>query len=294
MPQAHEASRNQIAESPVARVLPSPGELEGRVYGPFPLRVCVEKVAEFVAATRDDPERWLDFAPPGWAAVALFVVAPKLLLDPALASAPVIHGEQRFAWSRAIEMEEVLQVTGRVSRVRGRGGVHVVAFEIEASAAERPVLSGSSLFLVAGENPPAGENEERSEPEAEIAGPNDPIPLTSSGFPSLRRSASRADLIRYAAATRDWNPVHWDHRAAVAAGLGGVVAHGLLQTAWMLSASSSLRTGPAPFQEARFRFRTPLPAGAPARVSGVVNQQDVEVSLEAGDRQYVSGSVTLG
>ncbi|MEO6879404.1 MAG: MaoC/PaaZ C-terminal domain-containing protein [Mycobacteriaceae bacterium] len=38
----------------------------------------------------------------------------------------------------------------------------------------------------------------------------------------------RVDLVRYAGASGDANPIHWSDRAAVAAGLPGVIAHGML------------------------------------------------------------------
>ncbi|HJR87451.1 MAG TPA: MaoC/PaaZ C-terminal domain-containing protein [Acidimicrobiia bacterium] len=267
--------------------------LIGKTYGPYPLQVCREKVAEFVAATSDDPKRWVSYAPPGWAAAALFVVAPALLEDPAVASAPVIHGEQRFTWTGPLVVESILEVSGRVSRVRERGGVHFLTFEIEAADGEGPLIRGSSLFLVGGESPPAAEGGEHAEPGASEASPNDSLLQTSSEFPSLRRSASRSDLIRYAAATRDWNPVHWDHQAAVNAGLGGVVVHGLLQAAWLMSAASSLRGRPDSLADAKFRFRTPLPAAVPAVVSGILSNGQVEASLDGNGRQFVSGRLIL-
>lgn len=283
MSTAHQAPRDSLAID----------QFEGREYGPYPLRVCREKVDEFVAATGDDPKRWTEYAPPGWAAAALFVVAPELLEDPAVASAPVIHGEQRFTWTGALVIESNLEVSGRVSRVRERSGVHFLTFEIVAADGEGPLINGSSLFLVGGESPPAGEADEHAEPGPSEASPNDSLLQHVSEFPSLRRSASRSDLIRYAAATRDWNPVHWDHQSAVSAGLGGVVVHGLLQAAWLMSAASSLRDRPDSLAEAKFRFRTPLPAAAPAVVSGVLDGGELEVSLDGNGRQFVSGRLIL-
>jgi hypothetical protein len=280
---AHQAPRDSLTIE----------QFEGREYGPYPLRVCQEKVDEFVAATGDDPKRWVSYAPPGWAAAALFVVAPELLEDPAVASTPVIHGEQRFTWTGALVIESILEVSGRVSRVRERSGVHFLTFEIEAADDEGPLIGGSSLFLVGGESPPAGEVGEHAEPGPSEASPNDSFLQHASEFPSLNRSASRSDLIRYAAATRDWNPVHWDHQAAVNAGLGGVVVHGLLQAAWLMSAASSLRDRPDSLAEAKFRFRTPLPAAAPAVVSGVLDGEQLEVSLDGNGRQFVSGRIIL-
>ena len=37
----------------------------------------------------------------------------------------------------------------------------------------------------------------------------------------------RADLIRYAGASGDFNPIHWSQRVATEVGLPGVIAHGM-------------------------------------------------------------------
>lgn len=39
---------------------------------------------------------------------------------------------------------------------------------------------------------------------------------------------TRADLVRYAAASGDHNPIHWSDSRALAVGLPGVIAHGML------------------------------------------------------------------
>lgn len=41
----------------------------------------------------------------------------------------------------------------------------------------------------------------------------------------------RADLVRYAGASGDFNPIHWNERVAGDAGLPGVIAHGMLTMA---------------------------------------------------------------
>jgi acyl dehydratase len=37
----------------------------------------------------------------------------------------------------------------------------------------------------------------------------------------------RADLVRYAGASGDFNPIHWSDRVATSVGLPGVIAHGM-------------------------------------------------------------------
>ena len=245
--------------------------LTGKKYGPFPLRVCREKVSEFVAATGDDPERWTDHAPPGWAASALFAVAPSLLSDPALSDRSVIHGEQRFRWSGPIAVEEEIMVSGTVSRMRERDGVWFASFELEAGP-----VSGTSTFLIAGTRPPGGDVAEQP--------PKGPEEKKPGEF-----AASRSDLIRYAAATRDLNPIHWDHQSALEAGLGGIVVHGLLQAAWILRSVPREQT----LAGARFRFRAPLLVGESAQLSFEGDGDHMTARLSSGEEKLVVAELSV-
>lgn len=241
-------------------------DLEGNTYGPHLWHVTPQAVADFVEITGDEPDRWDDTAPPGFAAAALFAVAPDLLAE--LYRHSVVHGEQTFTWHRPLPIDEVLEVSGTVTRVRDRGEASFVTFEMSAGDA----LAGKSLFL-ASRQPGTGEHaEEKLEP------PHDDRGEVGDG----QVSASRADLVRYAAATRDWNPVHWDHEAAVAAGFPGVVVHGLLQAGWTLrSYTTSIGRDVA---SAKFRFRNPLFPAWPVSVGIDGNQ----VVLADGDTQYLT------
>jgi acyl dehydratase len=268
--QTHQASRNQVAIE----------ALEGRNYGPVRLQVCREKVVEFISATGDDPERWIEFAPPGWAASALFAVAPLLLGDQEVASSSVIHGEQRFSWLRPIPVESDLEVLGTVTRARERGGVWFLNFDLTVTDSEGDLVNGSSTFLASGASAPGGAVEEATDvgPQEKEAG---------------ELSASRSDLVRYAAATRDWNPIHWDHGSAVSAGLPGIVVHGLLQSAWMLRSITAEVDGPAPITSARFRYRAPLLVGQAASVRKEVEHEEVNAVLECRGTELVTATIRL-
>ena len=50
-------------------------------------------------------------------------------------------------------------------------------------------------------------------------------------LPPLSVRVTRADLVRYAGASGDFNPIHWSERVATEAGLPGVIAHGMLTMA---------------------------------------------------------------
>lgn len=256
-----------------------PADLVERGYGPHPFRVCIENVNDFVKATGDDPTRWIGAAPPGFMAAALFSVASDLLRQ--LADRAVLHGEQTFTWHQPMAIESQLQVTGTVSRVRERGVTDFVDFEVEVIGEQGLVAEASSLFLVSAESGSA--EVERAEPAPEDDGHPGPGQV----------SASRADLVRYAAATRDWNPIHWDHEAAVAAGLPGVIAHGLLQAAWAFVAASRARPGEAPLRSAKVRFRNPLPPSVPVSVTVEETDGLAKVAIANDDVEYLSARIEL-
>lgn len=260
-----------------------PGALEGKSFPARPYRICFEKVAEFVDVTGDDPERWTTAAPPGFAAALLFVVAPELLSDP-LVEGAVIHADQSFTWRASLPLETDLLVTGTVDRVRSRGDATFVNFSLQTAGPEGPLIDGRSTFLV-GES---GLN--AVDPVVSQLGVDDraeTVPL-SRDLPAPR-SASRSDLIRYSAATRDWNPIHWDHESAVEAGLGGVVVHGLLQSAWLTQVAALAGEGDRPLESARFRYTAPLRPGRPARIEGSLGREQVDLRLMADSRATVSG-----
>ena len=50
-------------------------------------------------------------------------------------------------------------------------------------------------------------------------------------LPPLTLRVTRADLVRYAGASGDFNPIHWSDRVAASVGLPGVIAHGMLTMA---------------------------------------------------------------
>jgi acyl dehydratase len=278
-------------------------EVAGRRYGPFVADTCSVSVARFVSATGDDPARWGAHVPPAYAAAALFAAAPAFLADPQVAAATrsLLHIDQAFAWERALPAGEPLEVTGTITGVRERGAMHLVTFAVSAFGADGPWLEASSTFLMSRDAAAAGAEE--PEPPLEQRGPRDvpsPIPLPEAGsdLPPLRVSASRADLVRYAAASGDLNPIHWDHGAARAAGLPGVVVHGLLMAGWLAAAAGRHAAGVDPLRSMRVRFRHPLRPAVAARITGRVTHReesgaDVSLTLTTGSETAVAATARV-
>lgn len=258
----------------------------GRVYGPYPYSTARSSVSDYVTATGDDPDRWTRAAPRSLGGAILFVVAPALLCDPELAESArsVIHGEQTFSWFQPIPLDADLTVTGTVTRVRERGGVFFVGFEMAVASGSDPILAGTSMFLMSAAAAPAGGADEELEPgsdQGSSLAPATDADVTGAGLPTLARSASRGDLVRYAGASHDFNPIHWDHAAAVAAGLPGVVVHGLLQSAWLTQGLERIGATPV---SARFRYRAPLRPAVQVTVGGrrTVDGWDTALMSDAG------------
>lgn len=275
----------------------------GRRYGPVDTASAATAVADLVTATGDDPSRWGDHAPPSFAATALFRVAPDFLGDDDVATftRSLIHTEQRFVWHGALPIDAPLAVAGEVTGVRGRGGLNLVTFDLTVDASGERWLDGAATFLMSEE--PASEADDEPEPPHDERAAVDtaeasPLPAAGTALPVMQRSASRADLVRYAAATGDFNPIHWDHAAARAAGLPGVIVHGLLMAAWTMQAAARHAPGPAPLQSLRLRFRRPLRPAAQASVGGSVTDideqgADLALSVTAGDDTLVSASARV-
>jgi acyl dehydratase len=273
--------------------------LVGRSYGPVRAVADPVSVASFVAAVGDDPERWADSVPPLFANALLFRAAPLFLEDPEVSphTVSLIHSEQSFEWDGPLAIGASLEVAGTVEGVRARSGLNLVTFSITAGG----WLRGRSVFVMSDEA--AGSAEEADEPGA-LERPDRHLPDRSSlpaegeDLPPMRCAASRADLVRYASATGDFNPIHWDHASAVGAGLPGIVVHGLLMAGWIGAAATRHAPGPAPLRSMRVRFRKPLRPGEAAMVGGRVasveeDGADLDLALESGGDRLVTATVRV-
>jgi acyl dehydratase len=97
-------------------------------------------------------------------------------------------------------------------------------------------------------------------------------------LPSRTFRVTRADLVRYAGASGDFNPIHWNQRIATSVGLPDVIAHGMLTMALACRALTDWLGDPAAIEEYGVRFAKPVvvpddDAGAEVTVEGVVKRE---------------------
>jgi acyl dehydratase len=78
-------------------------------------------------------------------------------------------------------------------------------------------------------------------------------PLPTRSFP-----ITRADLVRYAGASGDFNPIHWNQRFARGVGLPDVIAHGMFTMAVAARAVTDWVGDPGAVVEYGVRFTKPV------------------------------------
>jgi acyl dehydratase len=69
---------------------------------------------------------------------------------------------------------------------------------------------------------------------------------------------TRLDLIRYAGAAGDFNPIHWSDRVAQAVGLPGVIAHGMFTMAEAIRVVTDWVGDPGAVVDYGARFTRPV------------------------------------
>jgi acyl dehydratase len=113
---------------------------------------------------------------------------------------------------------------------------------------------------------------------------------TGTALPPARYPVQRADLVRYAGASGDFNLIHWNERVAHEVGLPGVIAHGMFSMAEAVRLVTDWAGDPAAVVEYGVRFTKPVVVpddgtGAVIEVSGTVKKKldgrQVQVELVA-------------
>jgi acyl dehydratase len=102
---------------------------------------------------------------------------------------------------------------------------------------------------------------------------------------------TRRDLVRYAGASGDFNPIHWNERHATAVGLPDVIAHGMLTMALAGRFLTEWAGDPGAVTQYDVRFSSPVVVpdddkGALLEISGIVTGklEDRQVTVDVTAR----------
>lgn len=103
-------------------------------------------------------------------------------------------------------------------------------------------------------------------------------------LPPQTYAVRRSDLVRYAGASGDFNPIHWSQRVATSVGLPGVIAHGMFTMALAARAVEAWTDG-AEVVELGCKFTNPV----------VVPDDDEGVAVEVRGtvKEVADGLITI-
>lgn len=117
-------------------------------------------------------------------------------------------------------------------------------------------------------------------------------------IPEREFRITRADLIRYAGASGDFNPIHWSHRIATEVGLPDVIAHGMLTMALAGRLLTEWSGDPGSVVEIGTRFAKPVvvpddDAGSIVTMSGRVVEKLGDGRVRVEVRAVYNGTRVL-
>ena len=114
-------------------------------------------------------------------------------------------------------------------------------------------------------------------------------PQAGDEIPGRDFPISRFDLVRYAGASGDFNPIHWNEKFAKSVGLPDVIAHGMYTMALAVQIVTDWAGDPGAVVEYGVRFTRPVVVPDPegqrltvsGKVAGVRDDGLVDVELTA-------------
>ncbi len=118
-------------------------------------------------------------------------------------------------------------------------------------------------------------------------------------LPSITARLQRVNLVMYAGASGDFNPIHWNEKFATAVGLPDVIAHGMLTMATAGRVVTDWVGDPGAVLEYGVRFTRPVvvpndDAGATVEISGVVADKREDGTVRVDLTAVFDGSTVLG
>jgi acyl dehydratase len=117
-------------------------------------------------------------------------------------------------------------------------------------------------------------------------------------LPPLNVPVQRATLVRYAGASGDFNPIHWNQDFAVEVGLPDVIAHGMFTMASATRLVTNWVGDPGALVDCGVRFTRPVVVpndgvGALIEITGVVGAKNEDGSVRVDITAKCEGVTVL-
>lgn len=117
-------------------------------------------------------------------------------------------------------------------------------------------------------------------------------------LPARDFTLQRPNLVQYAGASGDFNPIHWNERIATSVGLPNVIAHGMLTMATAGRVVTDWVGDPGAVLSYGVRFSAPVVVpdddkGATLTVAGTVEEKNDDGTVVVGLTATVDGNKVL-
>ena len=112
--------------------------------------------------------------------------------------------------------------------------------------------------------------------------------------PLVKEPVTRLQLVQYAGASGDFNPIHWDPERGQEMGLGGVIAHGMLSMGFLGQFVAQV-AGPRRVRRLKVRFAAMVRPGDELTCRGTVRSvADGTATLDVWAENSEGEKVTTG
>ena len=246
----------------------------GKTYDFDPVVVDQQTIDAYCDATNDANPRYLDAArPDGTVAPPLYIIRIgrdplfSAILDPKVNADVVrlLHGEQDFSFHHLVRPGDPIRTRGVIADIIDKETGQILVVHIDFFRDDQLVADCDATLFIRAKHPPKREKKAKPEPP--------PEPTWTFTEDIL---VADDQSVRYAEVSQDVNPLHTNPMVAKAAGLPGVVLHGLCTMAFCHHALiNRLAHGdPARLRRIKVRFSKPVFMKDVVTVKGVTVEPD--------------------
>jgi acyl dehydratase len=192
-----------------------------------------------------------------------------------------LHAEQRFIHHRPLHAGEQVMLRSTIVGIRQAGAYEMLDLLGEVRTIDGElVATANQVGLFRGDVDSSAASKPKTPTEAANSTQLAAVSLDEGLYPTQNYDVRQLDLLTYAGASGEYEPIHWSERAAHDAGMPGVIAHGMFTMAKTAQALTTWFGDPGLIRELAVRFSRPLVVGEiePVRLSICVTDSSREAA----------------